>query len=114
MTHEMKLNRSPFLMIESGEKIYELRLLDEKRQRISVGDTIVFTMADDPTRKMTVGVVGLHRFDSFEKLYAALPLDKCGYRADELATASPSDMEAYYSKEEQNRYGVVAIEVKVV
>ena len=114
MTHEMKLNRSPFLMIESGEKIYELRLFDEKRQRISVGDTIVFTMADDPTRKMAVGVVGLHRFDSFEKLNAALPLDKCGYRADEVEKASYTDMEAYYSKEEQNRYGVVAIEVKLI
>ena len=114
MTHEMKLNRSPFLLIERGEKIFELRLLDEKRQRISVGDTIVFTMADDPTRKMTVEVVGLHRFDSFEKLYAALPLELCGYRADEVEKASYTDMEAYYSKEEQNRYGVVAIEIRVV
>ena len=26
--------------------------------------------------------------------------------------ANPSDMEKYYSKEEQNRYGVVAIKIK--
>ena len=114
MTHEMKLNRSPFLMIESGEKIYELRLLDEKRKKLSVGDTIVFTMVDDQNRRITAEVLKLHCFRSFDELYEALPLDKCGYREDELATASPSDMEAYYSKEEQNRYGVVAIEIRVV
>ena len=114
MLHEMKLNRVPFLMIESGEKIYELRLWDEKRQMISVGDEIVFTMSDDPARKLTVEVLGLHRFDSFEDLYRSLPLSLCGYREDELVTASPSDMELYYSKESQSRYGVVAIEVKVI
>ena len=114
MVHEMKLHDEPFLMIERGEKIFELRLWDEKRKKLSVGDTIVFTMSRDASRSMTVEVVGLHRFASFDALYEALPLDKCGYRADEIETASPSDMEAYYSKEEQRQNGVVAIEVRVV
>ena len=114
MIHGMKLNKAPFLMIECGEKIYELRLWDEKRQLLSVGDKIVFTMADDAARKMTVDVVALHRFASFDELYRALPLDLCGYRKDELESASPFDMEAYYSKETQSQYGVVAIEVKVL
>ena len=114
MIHGMKLNKVPFLMIECGEKIYELRLWDEKRQLLSVGDKIVFTMADDAARKMTVDVVALHRFASFDELYRALPLDLCGYRKDELESASPFDMEAYYSKETQSQYGVVAIEVKVL
>ena len=61
-----------------------------------------------------VSAVGLHRFSSFDALYRALPLDRCGYREDELATASPADMEAYYSKEMQSKYGVVAIEVRAV
>ena len=41
--HNMKLNPYPFEMIKSGQKTIELRLLDEKRQLIKVGDTIVFT-----------------------------------------------------------------------
>lgn len=114
MTHEMKLNRAPFGMIESGAKRYELRLFDEKRQKLSAGDRIVFTMADDSERKLAVRVVALHRFPDFAALYRALPLKECGYREDELASASPDDMAAYYSHEEQSRYGVVAIEVEVI
>ena len=43
MKHFMKLDPQPFESIKSGEKTIELRLFDEKRQLINVGDTIVFT-----------------------------------------------------------------------
>ena len=114
MTHEMKLNREPFLMIESGKKRYELRLYDEKRQKLSVGDTILFTMVSDLSRKLTAEVIALHCFPSFDALYGVLPLRECGYREEELSTASPDDMAVYYSPEEQKRYGVVAIELKLI
>ncbi|MBQ0010138.1 MAG: ASCH domain-containing protein, partial [Ruminococcus sp.] len=39
----MKLQPEPFAMIRSGKKTIELRLYDEKRQQIEVGDTIEFT-----------------------------------------------------------------------
>ena len=35
-----------------------------------------------------------------------------GYSEDE--DADPKDMEQYYSKEEQDKYGVVGIEIKLV
>jgi len=114
MTHEMKLNESPFLMIEGGQKRYELRLFDAKRQKLSVGDTVVFTMVGNAERRLTAEVVALHRFSDFASLYKSLPLTECGYRADEVEGASPRDMEAYYSQEEQRRYGVVAIEIKLI
>lgn len=34
MQYEMKLDRKPFDKIKCGEKIYELRLNDEKRQKL--------------------------------------------------------------------------------
>ncbi|MBQ7365258.1 MAG: DUF3850 domain-containing protein [Clostridia bacterium] len=114
MLHEMKLNPAPFEMIASGKKIYELRLYDEKRRKLAVGDLIRFSMTNDPSRSVTVSVRALHVFDSFQSLYEALPLELCGYREDELTTASYRDMEAYYSPEEQSLYGVVAIEVMLV
>ena len=108
--HKMKLNSTPFEMIKSGEKNIELRLYDEKRQRIKVGDKIVFT---DNTTGETLNaiVVKLHRFDSFEELYKSLPLLKCGYTTENVDNAKSSDMEQYYSVEEQNKYGVVGIEL---
>ena len=38
---------------------------------------------------------------------------KCGYTEEDIGTASPSDMAAYYSPEEQKKYGVVGIEISV-
>ncbi len=109
-THKMKLHHSPFEKIKSGEKTIELRLFDEKRQQIKEGDEIVFT---DTTTGETLSktVKKLHRFDSFGELYKALPLLQCGYTEADIATAHPSDMEQYYSAEEQAKYGVVGIEL---
>ena len=42
MTHHMNLNPQPFSMIADGTKTIELRLLDEKRSLISVGDTLIY------------------------------------------------------------------------
>ena len=107
--HEMTLQPHPYAMISQGKKTFELRLNDEKRRVISVGDTIRFTNAQDPSATLTVTVTSLAPFPSFADLYAALPLDKCGYTKEELAGASPDDMLAYYTKEEEAKYGVLAI-----
>lgn len=53
MLHCMKLNRDPFEKIKSGSKTIEMRLFDEKRQRISVGDFIEFSSADNLPKKNT-------------------------------------------------------------
>ena len=109
-THHMKLHPSPFEMIKSGEKTIELRLFDEKRRQIKPGDTIIFTnTATGETLKRTV--YKLHCFDSFESLYQSLPLLQCGYTQEDIHRATPSDMEQYYSVEEQRKYGVVGIEL---
>ncbi len=114
MTHCMKLHPQPFASIASGHKTIELRLLDEKRKRISVGDTIVFTNTGDTAATLSCTVKKLHVFADFEELYQALPLEKCGYCPHELSSASAKDMEAYYSVEEQKSYGVVGIEISLL
>ena len=110
IVHAMNLNPSPFEKIKTGQKTIELRLFDEKRQKIKSGDTIAFTNTDT-SEKLTATVVKLHRFDSFEELYSSLPLLKCGYTAENVDKAAPSDMKQFYSSEEEKRYGVVGIEL---
>lgn len=111
MHHEMSLRPGPFVKIADGSKHYELRLHDEKRRLISVGDTITFTCTADE-RTVQVRVVSLHPFSSFDELYAALPLNECGYTDDTAKIAHPSDMEKYYPPEKQAQYGVLAIRVE--
>ena len=108
--HEMKLNPSPFEAIESGIKNIELRLYDERRQGIRVGDDIIFTNTESGKR-MCATVKGLHIFASFDELYKSLPLLQCGYTPEDVDAAKPSDMNQYYTTEQQSKYGVVGIEL---
>lgn len=110
MTHNMKLNDAPFKAIKNGSKTIELRLYDEKRRKIKIGDTVCFKAKAGAT---TATVKALHVFKNFEELYAALPLDNCGYAPSELQAASPDDMLEYYSKEQIEKYGVVGIEIEI-
>lgn len=114
MLHYMKLNPEPFEKIKSGKKTVELRLYDEKRRQLHIGDEICFTNLADKTETLLTEVVELFVFDSFEKLYKTIPLEMCGYSKEEALVADPHDMDAYYSAEEQKEYGVVGIELKVV
>ncbi len=114
MKHQMRLDPQPFELIRSGRKTIELRLFDEKRQKIAVGDVIVFSCREKPDETVPARVIALHRFDSFASLYASLPLLKCGYTEETLADARPEDMDCYYTREDQAKYGVVGIELRRV
>ena len=111
-THSMNLHPQPYEMIKSGQKTIELRLYDEKRQAVRVGDEIVFTN-NTSGETLRAKVVKLHVFDNFNELYASLPLLQCGYTPEDVDTAAPADMEQYYSIEKQGKYGVVGIEISI-
>lgn len=113
MRHEMSLRPKPFAAIADGSKRYELRLHDEKRRLIVVGDEVLFTCTDGSASVLT-RVTGLHPFGSFADLYAALPLTECGYTPENVSGADPRDMEAYYPPQKQAQYGVLAIELERV
>ncbi len=108
----MALAPAPFAMIASGKKTIELRLYDEKRQKIKVGDEILFVNTGNE-KEVRAKVLGLNIFPSFAELYAALPLLRCGYTEETLATASPKDMEKFYSPERQRQYSAVGIEIEL-
>lgn len=109
MLHYMKLTEEPFYKMKSGRKTVELRLNDEKRQKVKTGDFIEFTLIGNDTEKITVRVTALHYFESFQDLFAVIPKEKMGYAENEPFEASR--MEKFYSKEEQEKYGAVGIEV---
>ena len=111
MKHEMRLHDDPFNKIKQGTKKIEIRLNDEKRKSINIGDTIEFTNRKT-SEKMLVKVNGLFKYSNFEELYKNWDKVILGY--DEDDRADPKDMEEYYSKEEQEKYGVLAIKIEKV
>ena len=106
----MRLHKEPFELIKNGSKTIELRLYDEKRQMINLGDTITFENRSDGD-KIQVKVIALYIYPSFEELYKHFDKESLGYNKDDIA--NPKDMEKYYSIEEQNKYGVLGIEIKI-
>lgn len=109
MLHTMRLKKEPFEKIKNGNKTIELRLNDEKRQKIQVGIFIEFSCLDEPKDKIQTRVTALHRYDSFAELYAAIPKEKFGYTPTE--TPDPNHMDEYYPREKQEKYGVLGIEL---
>lgn len=111
MIHKMNLNNNPFEHIKNGTKTIELRLNDEKRQLLKTRDLIEFTNRLT-LEKIVVEIINLHKYPTFEELYKHFDKISLGY--DQNTEANPSDMEEYYSKEEQAKYGVLGIEIKVI
>lgn len=111
MKHEMNLNNEPFNLIKKGSKTIELRLYDEKRRLLKIKDIIEFTNRTNQD-KLLVEIVGLYQYDSFNELYKHFNKIQMGYSEEDVA--NPKDMEKYYSKEEQSKYGVLGIEIKKI
>ena len=106
MIHKMKLLEGPFNDIKDGIKPVEFRLYDEKRSKVKIGDKIEFSKLPDMEEKLLVDVIDLYKSDSFYDLFISL-----GYTEEEAKDKSKR-MREIYSKEEEEKYGVLGIKIK--
>jgi ProFAR isomerase associated superfamily protein len=109
-THQLKLATEPFNAIISGNKTIESRLYDTKRQKIQIGDRIIFTNRDNSEQTVTTEVVGLLRYATFRDLFSHNNPRKFGGDNVEWLENQISE---FYSIEDQKIYGVIGIEFKV-
>lgn len=111
-TFELRLNAEPFKSIKEGTKTIEMRLLDEKRKTYKIGDVLIFKKRPEEQETLKAKIINLHKFNSFADLYNNFNKIQLGYTENE--TAKPEDMEFFYSKEDQQKFGVVGIEIKLI
>ena len=108
MIHKMNLWNDSFEAIKGGWKTIEMRLNDEKRIKIKIGDEIEFTNVK--THELLIcKVTNLFKYKNFEELYNNHNKTSIGYTENEIA--NPDDMLMYYSKEDIEKYGVLGIEL---
>lgn len=107
--HHMKLDPSPFERIKSGEKVDELRLNDEKRQTIKVGDVIEFAKRPECAEILRVKVTSLTPHKTFVDLYEAV---KDRY-PDWTKEAFIEGMYQHYSKKDEEKYGALEIGIRL-
>ena len=106
MIYRMKLQNEPFKQIKKEIKKIEIRLNDEKRKIFEINDYIEFTNITT-LEIMFVKITNLYHFKNFEKLFN-------NFDNSILGCGSYEEMYKYYSKEEEKKYGVLGIEIKVL
>ncbi len=113
MLHEMRLNPTYYDYIVKGTKRIEIRLYDEKRQKIKVGDTIKFSKLDNEDVFFLAKVMDLYIYDDIDDLLKnfdiSILLDS-SFSKNDLKDIFNS----IYSKEEQNKYKVIGIKIKPI
>ncbi len=110
----MKLFRTPFFRIKEGKKIIEVRLYDEKRQKIKLDDIIEFSLIENPDEKISVKIIGLSRFKTFNELYSSFDYKKFGHSEGTTLEKQMKDIKECYSKEKELKYGVIGIHIELI
>ena len=110
-THQLTLAPEPFNAITSGNKTIESRLYDEKRQKIQIGDQIIFTNRDNPSQTATVKVVGLLRYATFHDLFSHNDPRKFGGESVEWLE---NQINEFYSLHDQKQNGIIGIEFELM
>ena len=110
----MKLMKEPFEKIAANEKTIELRLFDEKRRRIDIGDKIIFENFEDSSRRIAVLVKSLHRYTTFEELFTDISPEKCGLTDTHNPNEASAKMSQYYTNEQIQKYGVLGIGIALI
>ncbi len=111
--HEMKLEAVPFDYILNGTKRIELRLNDEKRQKVKIGEIIKFYKLPELEETLEVKIIGLLKYTSFKELIKDFDIL---ILADKLITKEQliEDLNRFYSLEEQNLYSVLGIRFELI
>ena len=110
-THGMNLQPKYFDFMKDGTKRIELRLYDEKRSQIELGDIIEFSKPEND--KLKAEVIGLLRYNSFKDLFEDFDISilaDASMTKDELLDA----LSEFYTPEKQAQYGVIGIRLNML
>ena len=108
---EMKLKEEFYNYFINGTKRIEIRLNDEKRQKIKIGDKIKITKEPENKEYFIGEVIGLLHYKDFDNLLndidISLLADKKYTKEDMI-----NILERFYTKEKQKEYGILGIRIK--
>ena len=113
MEHIMKLQEKYYNYILNGTKRIEIRLYDEKRKKIKIGDTIKFLKEPKHEEYFQARVIGLLIYQTLEEMLKDYDIS---ILADKTMTKDDLKgvLEQFYSKDEQQKYGIIGIKIKLL
>lgn len=114
MIHKMKLDEDSFERVTNGKKVVEVRLNDLKRQKIEIGDEILFKKINDLNEHITTKVIGLSKFNSFKDLFSVFGTKPFGHPENFTIQDQVNGVREAYSEEKENEFGVLGIHIKLI
>lgn len=112
MKHILKLQPRYYESMKNGVKQIELRLFDEKRKNIKIGDEIEFKKEPDLNESFISRVKAILLYENFESLIDDYPIEilsDLNTNKKELV----EELNKFYSKQKQEQYNVVGIRVEL-
>jgi len=112
-TYTENLSEPWFSLISLGLKTVEGRRNKGRFNEMQIGETILWTNDYFNPRSVLTEIIGKHEYRTFEEYLLSERLDRClpGIKNIEDGVAV---YYKYYTKEDEQKYGVVAILLKVV
>lgn len=100
-----------FTYVRKGKKNIEVRLRKGKYAEILAGDEIIVQTPDE-SGSFSVDVVAIRNYASLRELFTSEDLSKVLPNAKDVDDAIALTRK-FYAEEDENKYGVVALEVKL-
>lgn len=97
--------------IKNGNKTIEVRLYDDKRKKIKIGDTIQFIKVPRDGKFIRAKVLDLTVFPSFKEMYENISAEEMGARGESIKEMVENTYEIY-TPEQETRYGTIAIKIQ--
>jgi len=107
----MGIYNNYFNSIKEGKKTVEVRLNDEKRRKINVGDSIKFLKLPNKNETLYVQVTALRNYDTFKAMYKDIPFnafDCEGWTMEEMLDSTYE----IYTLEQEKQWGTLAITIQ--
>lgn len=111
--YKMKLLPEYFNYIKEGTKRIELRLNDEKRKGLKVGDTIIFEEQVENPRYLKTRVIEIYCRNTFDDLINEFDIELLADKSM-LKENLIEVLEKIYPQEVQTKYGVVGIKIEII
>ena len=113
MEHKMHLLPEPFEEMKSGSKVIEIRLNDEKRQKVKIGDTITFLKLPEGREMLNIRVLELLHYKDFKSLYQDVPFHQSGCSGKTMEWMLENTYKIY-TREQEEKYGALGIRIELL
>ena len=107
--HHMHLRSIRFDQIAASTKTIAVRLNDQKRQQLKIGDSIQFINNDLPDHTITKTIQNISKYSSLAELFQNISLIEAGYPIGTSSEEATLDTSQYYDANEEMHLGVIAI-----